>query len=203
MSVYLSNDTLKTIKGRRSIRTFTKQPVSDELVRILLQAANDAPSAHNQQSWRFIVVAGGKKQELAQLINARAGDFPRPASVLLRMAAKSIAGAPVVIAIANTGDLIRHGTELFKVEKEMAQDFFRTMEIQSSAAAVQNLLLAATSLGLGTVWLGILYLIKDGLRQFLGVPEGEFMAVVPVGYPAHAGSGPQKQPLEMKLRYLD
>jgi nitroreductase len=198
-----SNDTLKTIKNRRSIRTFTDQPVSDEVIKVLLRAANDAPSAHNQQSWRFIVLRGEKKRSLAQLINTRSGDFPRPASVLLRMAAKSIAGAPVVIAIANTGDLIRHGTELFKVEKEMAHDFFRTMEIQSSAAAVQSLLLAATSLGLGTVWLGILYLIKDDLSRFLGEPEGEFMAVVPVGYAAHAGSGPKKQPLEMKLRYLE
>jgi nitroreductase len=119
------------------------------------------------------------------------------------MAARSIAGAPAVIAIANTGDLIRHGTQLFKVEKEMAHDFFRTMEIQSSAAAVQNLLLAATSLGLATVWLGILYLIKDDVLEFLGEPKGEFMAVVPVGYAATSSHGPQKQSLEMKVRYLD
>jgi nitroreductase len=200
---YPLNDTLITIKNRRSIRNFTKQQVPDELVHILLRSANDAPSAHNQQSWRFIVVRGEKKQELAQLINAKSSDFPRPASVLLRMAAKSIAGAPVVIAVVNTGDLISQGTTLFKVEKEMAQDFFRTMEIQSSAAAVLNLLLAATSLGLGTVWLGILYLIKDDLLQFLGEPKGEFMAVVPVGYPAHTSNSPRKQPVEMKVRYMD
>ena len=197
------NDTLKTIRNRHSIRTFTNQPLSDDLIRVLLDSANDAPSAHNQQSWRFIVVRGDKKRDLAQLINARSGDFPRPASVLLRMAAKSIASAPVVIAVANTGDLIRHGTELFKVEKEMAQDFFRTMEIQSSAAAVQNLLLAATSLGLGAVWLGILYLIKDDLLRFLGEPEGEFMAVVPVGHASQTSSGPKKQPVEVKLKFLD
>ncbi len=197
------NETLQTIKSRHSVRAFTDRPLADDLIKIMLQAANDAPSAHNQQSWRFIVLKGDKKRDLAQLINTRSGEFPRPASVLLRMAAKSIAGAPVVIAVANTGDLIRHGTELFKVEKEMAQDFFRTMEIQSSAAAVQNLLLAATSLGLGAVWLGILYLIKDDLLRFLGEPEGEFMAVVPVGHASHPSSGPKKQPLEMKLRYLD
>ena len=200
---YHSNETLKTIKERKSIRTFTKQHVPDELIHLLLHSANSAPSAHNQQPWLFIVVKGEKKQELAQLVNTKSADFPRPASVLLRMAAKSIASAPVVIAVANTGELIRHGTDLFKVEKGMAQDFFRTMEIQSSAAAVQSLLLAATSLGLGTVWLGILYLIKDDLLQFLGEPKGEFMAVVPVGYPAHAGSSPKKQPVEMKVRYMD
>jgi nitroreductase len=47
------------------------------------------------------------------------------------------------------------------VDKEAARDFFRTMEIQSSAAAVENLLLAATSLGIGSVWLGILFLMKQ------------------------------------------
>jgi nitroreductase len=202
-SILSLNETLQMIKNRHSIRLFTKQEVSDDRINILLQAGNEAPSAHNQQSWRFIVLRNQKRHALARLVTSRSGDFPRPASTLLRMAARSIAGAPVVIAIANTGDLIRHGTQLFKVEKEMARDFFRTMEIQSSAAAVENLLLAATSLGLATVWLGILYLIKDDVLEFLGEPKGEFMAVVPVGYAAASAHGPQKQPLEMKVRYLD
>jgi nitroreductase len=202
-SVFSLNETLQTIKNRRSIRLFIKQEVSDDHINILLQAAHEAPSAHNQQSWRFIVMRNQKRQELARLVTSKSGEFPRPASTLLRMAARSIAGAPAVIAIANSGDLIRHGTQLFKVEKEMAHDFFRTMEIQSSAAAVQNLLLAATSLGLATVWLGILYLIKDDVLEFLGEPKGEFMAVVPVGYAATSSHGPQKQPLGMKVRYLD
>jgi nitroreductase len=198
-----SNETLETIKNRRSIRVFTKDEIHDSQIDILLAAANEAPSAHNQQSWRFIVLRGRKKQELADLVAARSDGFPRPASTLLRMAARSIATAPVVIAVANTGDLIAHGTELFKVNKEMANDFFRTMEIQSSAAAVENMLLAATSIGLATVWLGILFLIKNEVLQFVGEPAGEFMAVVPVGYAAKSGSGPQKEPFEMKVKYLD
>jgi nitroreductase len=202
-SVLSLNETLQVIENRHSIRLFTKQEVSDDDINVLLQAANEAPSAHNQQSWRFIVMRNQKRQELSRLVTSKSSDFPRPASTLLRMAARSIAGAPAVIAIANSGDLIRHGTQLFKVEKEMAHDFFRTMEIQSSAAAVENLLLAATSLGLATVWLGILYLIKDDVLEFLGEPKGEFMAVVPVGYAATSSHGPQKQPLEMKVRYLD
>ncbi|MGD0886990.1 MAG: nitroreductase family protein [Thermodesulfovibrionales bacterium] len=202
-SVFSLNGTLQTIKNRHSVRSFTKQEVSNDQITILLKAANEAPSAHNQQSWRFVVMKNKQKQELAQLVASKSSDFPRPASALLRMAAKSIAGAPVVVAIVNTGDLISHGTQLFKVDKEMAYDFFRTMEIQSSAAAVQNVLLAATSIGLGAVWLGILFLIKDEVLQFLGEPTGEFMAVVPVGYAAKPGTGPQKQPVEMKVKYLD
>ena len=197
------NETLQTIKNRHSIRTFTAREVSDEQITLLLQAANEAPSAHNQQSWKFIVTRNQKKNELANLVTSKSAVFEKPASALLRMAARSIMSAPVVIAVANTGDLIEHGTDLFKIEKDMARDFFRTMEIQSSAAAVENLLLAATSFGLSTVWLGILFLIKDDVLQFLGEPKGEFMAVVPVGYAAKSGTGPQKQPVEVKVRYLD
>ena len=202
-AIYLFNDTLLTIRKRRSIRMFTKNDLSDEQIAALLQAANEAPSAHNQQSWRFIVLRKQKKQELADLVAAQSEGFPRPASALLRMAARSIASAPVVIAVANTGDLIDHGTDLFKVNKEMAHDFFRTMEIQSSAAAVQNMLLAATSIGLATVWLGILFLIKDDVLKFIEEPAGEFMAVIPVGYASREGGGPKKEPFQMKVRYLD
>jgi nitroreductase len=197
------NETLQSIQRRRSIRSFTDREVSDDLINVLLMAANSAPSAHNQQSWKFIVIKNQKKQELAHLITAQSNEFPKPASALLRMAARSIMSAPVVIAVANTGDLIEHGTELFKIEKDMARDFFRTMEIQSSAAAVENLLLAATSVGLSTVWLGILFLIKDDVLQFLGEPKGEFMAVIPIGYAGKVSAGPQKQPFEVKIRYLD
>ncbi len=201
-SSVIHNETLKNIYERHSVRTFLAVEVSDEEVSILLHAANAAPSAHNQQSWRFIILREERKQGLAQLVTAKSVAFPRPAAALLRMGAKSIVSAPVVIAVTNTGDLIRHGTELFKVDQETAHDFFRTMEIQSSAAAVENMLLAATSLGLGTVWLGVLYLIKDEVLRFLGEPKGEFMAVVPVGRPARISSGPKKQPVEMKVKSL-
>ena len=174
------NETLQTIKKRRSVRVFTNQMVSEEQLKIILQAANEAPSAHNLQSWKFVVLRGSKKRDMAQLVTAKSAEVPKPSSALLRMASRSILSAPVVIAVANTGELIERGTQLFKVGRERAEDFFRTMEIQSSAAAVENLLLAATSLGLATVWLGILFLIKDDVLTFLGEPQGEFMAVIPV-----------------------
>jgi nitroreductase len=197
------NQTLAFIRSRRSVRMFFDQPVSDSDLQAILQAANQAPSAHNQQSWRFIVLRGQKKKELVELIGTKAGDFPKPSSALLRMASRSIASAPLVIAVANTGELIERGTELFKVDKNTAHDFFRIMEIQSSAAAVENLLIAATSLGLSTVWLGVLVLIKKDILQFIGVPEGEFMAVIPVGYAAKPNSGPQKQPLDVVVKLLE
>ncbi len=201
---------LAAIARRRSVRRFEDRDVDDGLIRLLLEAANSAPSAHNQQSWRFIIVRGESKAKLGDLINARSGDFPRPASTLLRMASRTIAAAPVVIAVANSGDLIRHGEELFKLHTGGVHDFFRTMEIQSSAAAVENLLLAATSLGLATVWLGVLFLIKDDVLALLEEPKGEFMAVVPVGLsvgtharPPQASAGRGRQEARLKGPILD
>ncbi len=197
------NATIETIYNRHSVRQFDDKPLDDNDIKAILDAANQAPSAHNQQSWQFIVIRGEKKKQLAQLVSQKAAGFPKPSAAILRMAARSLANAPVVIAIQNTGSLIRHGSDLFEIELERSWDFFRTMEIQSSAAAVENLLLAATSLGLGSVWLGILYLIKDDVLEFLGEEDGEFMAVIPIGYPKKQMGGPKKKSLKYVLKDLD
>jgi nitroreductase len=181
---------------------FTEKDVANEDVLSILTAANQAPSAHNQQSWRFLVIRDAKKTELVNLIATHSSKFPRPASALLRMAARSIASAPLVIAVINTGELIQRGPELFEVDKHIARDFFRIMEIQSSAAAVENMLLAATSIGLSSVWLGILIMIQDEVLSFLGNPGGEFMAVVPVGYASKTSQGPKKRSLDVTVKYL-
>jgi nitroreductase len=196
------NETLSTIHARHSIRQFAPAPVSEDALLALLDAANQAPSAHNRQSWKFVILEGEVRTELAELVSGLSKTFQKPASSLLRMAARSIASAPVTVAVINTGDLISHGTELFQVDKDQAFDFFRTMEIQSSAAAVENLLLAATSFGLGAVWLGILYLIKDRILEFLQEPQGEFMAVIPVGHPLRQTQGPNKKPLENVIKKI-
>lgn len=188
---------------RHSVRNFSERDVSESDLLTILHAANMAPSAHNQQSWKFIIIKGSQKQNLVNLVSEKAGYFPRPSSALLRMAARSIASAPVIIAVTNTGELISRGPSLFEVQNDSINDFFRVMEIQSSAAAVQNILLAATSLGLSSVWLGILILIQEDVLRFLHEPEGEFMAVVPIGYSTRqSGNGPRKKSLEVSVKYL-
>ena len=198
----LRNATLDTIHARHSIRQFSPEPLAEDMLMTMLDAANQAPSAHNRQSWKFVILEGEARTQLAELVTNLSKTYEKPASSLLRMAARSIASAPATVAVVNTGDLISHGTELFQVDKGQAFDFFRTMEIQSSAAAVENLLLAATSLGLGAVWLGILYLVKDNVLEFLQEPAGEFMAVVPVGRPLRQTQGPGKKPLENVIKKI-
>ena len=185
------------------MRAFSERPVSNDDLKKILDAANQAPSAHNQQSWKFIVIRNEKKKALAGLIAGSAERFPKTSAALLRMASRSITSAPVVIAVSNTGELIKHGSRLFQIDAKLSQDFFRTMEIQSSSAAVENLLIAATSLGLGSVWLGIMFLIKDDILEFLGQPKGEFMAVICVGYPEKKSNAPAKRPLYKVTSFVD
>ncbi|MBN2754678.1 MAG: nitroreductase family protein [Candidatus Goldbacteria bacterium] len=196
------NETIRSIRDRRSIRTFLDKNISDDDLLTILHAGHQAPSAHNQQSWKFIVLKDKAKNDLAAMVAERSSNFPKPSAVLLRMASRSIINAPVVVGVMNTGELIRRGTELFKIDKETAHDFFRIMEVQSSAASVQNMLIAATSLGLGTVWLGVLALMQKDVLGFLGEPEGEFVAIIPIGYPAKPGVQPSKHELDMVVKYL-
>jgi len=195
-------ETLQSIYKRRSIRQFTAAAVSEEDITTILDAANQAPSAHNQQSWQFVIIEGEKKSELVNLVMNNLSGLPRPTSALLRMAARSISSAPVVIAVINTGELIHRGPDLFAADKDTVRDFFRVMEIQSSAAAVQNMLLAATSIGLSSVWLGILIMIQKEVLTFLEHPEGEFMAVIPIGYAEREKSGPKKRALHAAVKHL-
>lgn len=196
------NPVLENIQNRRSVRQFDDKDISESAIQKVLQAANHAPSAHNQQSWRFIVIRGAKKQDLANLVSKKASEFPKTSSALLRMASRSISSAPVVIGVVNTGEMTKHVTDLFSLDKQNLRDFFRTMEIQSSAAAIQNLLLAAASLGISSVWLGVLILIKDEVLNYFEETEGELMAVVPLGYSEKIRTIPSKKSLETKVKYL-
>jgi nitroreductase len=108
-----------------------------------------------------------------------------------------------VVPVTNTGELVEHTAELSETEREADEDIFRTMETQSSAAAVESLLLAATSLGISSVWLGILVLLKREVLDLLGESAGELAAVVALGYAAGPASRPKKIALESLVRYLD
>jgi len=199
-----ANDTIRSIFQRRSVRQFTDRQVSEEDLRLVLEAANQAPSAHNRQTWRFTVLRSElARLEAVRLVQGRAGNFSRASSVMLRRAARTMAGAPVVVVVTNTGELVGHTNELSEAEREADGTIFRTMEIQSSAAAVENLLLAATSLGIASVWLGILVLLKRELLELLGETAGEVAAVVALGYPAVRADRPKKLPLESLVRYVD
>lgn len=186
---------LELARHRRSIRVFESRDVERELIFKILEAGNLAPSAHNKQSWKFFVISGNKKNQLAELINDLSYGFPRKSRTLLRMAAKSITSAPVVIGVFSTGELVEEAEDFGITMKRDIERFFLNMEIQSASAAAQNMLLQATELGLGAVWLGIVSLISDRIEKFLNTGF-KLLALIPIGYPLKINQSPQKKSLK-------
>jgi len=160
----------EAIRGRRSVRRFQEKDVPQELITQLIDAARWAPSAGNLQPWEFVVV---RDPELKKAL-ARAA--------LNQM---FIAQAPVVIVVC--ADEIRSGS----VYGPRGSTLYC---IQDTAAATQNLLLAAHALGLGACWVGAFS--EDEVRRVLGIPLGvRPVAIVPVGYPAERPRPPRRREL--------
>lgn len=152
------NTKLAPLFARRSVRRYTTQPVADDTLRDLLEAAMAAPSAVAKDPWRFWVIRDQATRE------AIAGALPN--GQMLRT-------APVGIFVA--GDQARvHDGQLSYL-------------IQDCSAAVENLLLAAAMLGLGACWLGV-HPREDRItrmRELFRLPASLVpLAVVALGWPA-------------------
>lgn len=148
---------MEAIFTRRSIRRYTDKPVAEETVTKLLEAAMAAPSAGNEQPWEFIVVTDRAALEQITQVHAYAHMLKQ---------------APVAIAVCS--DLAR---------SKYPVDFW----IQDCAAATENILLAAASLGLGTCWLGVYPNTERvaGVRRIFAIPDTVVpFAIVAVGHPA-------------------
>ncbi|MGB9854019.1 MAG: nitroreductase family protein [Candidatus Bathyarchaeales archaeon] len=169
-------DILEDIKRRRSIRSFKKIEVPNDVVEKLIDAARWAPSAGNIQPWEFIVVRNPETK--AKL-----------ASAALRQT--FVKEAPVVIVICAD-------------ENRALQGYgFRGKTlycIQDTAAAAQNIHLAAHSLGLGTCWVGSFR--ENEVAEILKIPEGiKPVAIIPVGYPAESPEPPNRRSISRIVHY--
>lgn len=165
-------EVMEAIKTRRSIRRYKDTPVDDKTIELVLEAARWAPSWKNTQCWRFIVVSDGNmKTELSDtLIKVARGDtFVDNPSI------EAIRSAPVVIVAC--AELGKSGFDSGRPVTDKGDWYMFDV-----ALAMQNLVLAAHSLGLGTVPVGQFDAKK--VASILGIPEGFCVVVMtPLGYP--------------------
>jgi len=169
-------DFFEVVRTRRSVRSYLDEDVSDGEVRRLLEAAILAPSAGNCQPWEFVIVRDKKRKEA--LSNAALGQ-------------RFVAEAPVVIVVcANVPRTAAHygsrGANLYV--------------IQDTAAATQNILLAATAMGLATCWVGAFD--ERRVWEILELPdEVRPLAIIPVGKSRRTPAMPPRIPLERVVHY--
>lgn len=184
-----SEDIYAIMQSRRSIRRYTNQPVPQDVLNRLLNAAIWAPSAHNRQPWRFAVIETTQSREaLARAMGERLrADLTAdgvPLETLEADIARSyarITSAPAAIMVClSMVDMDRYPDNR-RAEAE------RMMAVQSVAMAVQNLLLAAHGEGLGACWMCAPLFCPETVRAALDLPsDWEAQALVTLGYPSVA-----------------
>jgi nitroreductase len=177
----------QALKGRRSIRKYLDKSVPEELIRQVIEAGTFAPSAKNGQQWRFTVLTGKSKQELTNLfrqelekISLKIGKENMGSSF---SSCSIMEKAPVVIMVWNAGE---KGWET---------------EIHSVAAAIQNMLLKAYSLGLGSLWIGDIFYTPEALQRHLNKPW-KLTAAVALGWPAEKPESRPRKPINEVAEFL-
>ena len=159
----------QALKGRRSVRSYLDKTVSEDLVRQAIEAAILAPSAKNGQQWRFTVLVAKAKREFTDLFRSELEKISQRIGKENMGSAFSSCSvmeqAPVLIIVWNAGE---KGWET---------------EIHSVAAAIENMLLEAYSLGLGTLWIGDIFYASEALKRHLNKPW-KLTAAVALGWPA-------------------
>jgi nitroreductase len=178
-------EVLEAIKTRRSIRHYKPDPVSDEDLQSVLEAARWAPSWANTQCWRFILIRNNKtKVALASTFSK----MKREGTLHDNPATGAVLQAPLVIVAC--AKLHRSGCLANGSPATDKNEWF----MYDVALAMQNLALAAHSLGLGTVHIGALDARKAA--EILDVPEGYcVVAMTPLGYPEREGKAPPRKEL--------
>ena len=169
-------DVLEAIKERRSIRAYTNEKVSEKDVERLIEAARWAPSAGNIQPWEFVIV---KDMEMKQKLSDAA------------LKQTLIEKAPVVIVVC--ADVNRSSRGYGSRGKQL-------YSIQDTAAATENILLAAQELGLATCWVGT-FREKEVAKAVKAPKNMRPVAIVPVGYPAVRPVAPQKRSVNEIVHY--
>jgi nitroreductase len=183
---------LAHIKARRTIRKFKPDPIPENLLDEIYEAAMWAPSHANAQPWDFVVVGPEARAKLLGLLQAKVAELladeslPEPKRANLKLLREDFGGAPYMVAV-----LSRPGVEpLEKLENPL-----------STAAAVQNLCLAAWARGVGSVWLSVG--AAPPSRAILQVPEGaSVVALLALGYPDQSPPAPPRENYKTHLRQV-
>ena len=182
------------LRTRRSIRRFKPDPVPDSVLRDILHTATFAPSAHNRQPWRFIVLTDSSAK--THLSDAMAEEFQRdlekdslaPEEIAKKVAKSKerITGAPVVVILCvDMSEMDNYPADRRKKAESI-------IGIQSAANAGMQLLLAAHAEGLGSVWICSPMFAQETVQEALNIskmwePQAMFLLGYPLEIPAFRG----------------
>lgn len=176
---------MNPITARRSIRKYKNTPVDKSTIEHLIQYASFAPSTKNRQPWKFVIYLGDEKEKLTNAME-RGLDREANGKTILPDSAfglpdafhtlKIMKEAPVLIVVLNTnGD---SPYEPINTDRRISE----ICDSLSIGAAIENMLLEATKLGLGTLWIANSCFAYPELVECVGT-EDQLVSIVALGYP--------------------
>ncbi|MFZ5823231.1 MAG: nitroreductase family protein [Bacillota bacterium] len=207
------------VRTRRSIRKYKPDDVPDEMLLKAIDLATWAPNGGNFQPWQFWIVKN--RDVITQMADAmdersrlmaswpESEPYREHAERWVRVGA-FFRQAPACIAVMVGGYqsiadklLLARGTDDPAAAEMLEWRRFGASRIQTIGGAVMTLLLALHQQGLGACWMAGPQQAKGEIEQILGVPEGyEFVALVPVGFPAEEKTGAPRKPLDEVVRII-
>lgn len=166
----------KAMQRRHSVRSYRSDPVPKDVLERLIAAAASAPSALNEQPWRFYVATGETRKRLGELMSQSTHYLEDYLTVLGHSATpeqlmwySELGGAPVIVACT----IPRTDDEFLLLNKHL-----------SVGGAVENMLLAATAEGLGSCAITFSFWVRDEMARVLGIPDDRMIvSLVVLGYP--------------------
>ena len=176
---------IPAIYDRRSIRKFLDTPISQKDIMDIIQSGVKAPSSKNRQPWKYIVIQGNAKIEMLKAF--RQGiEREENVSALLPQNKQHIAAAKYTV------DIMEEAPVIIFVENSLGKDILSELtpeerineicNIQSISASIQNMLLAATEKGIGSLWICDIYFAYSELCKWLN-SDGQLIAAIAFGYP--------------------
>ena len=184
---------ISAIYDRRSIRKFLPTPIADEDITDIIQSGIKAPSSKNRQPWKYIVIQGNAKEEMLKVFR-RGIEREENESALLPQSKQYIAAAKYTVDIMEEAPVIVFvvnslGKGLM-AELTPEEHVYEICNIQSISASIQNMLLAATEKGIGSLWICDIYFAYAELCEWLN-EDGQLIAAVAFGYP---NESPKERP---------
>ena len=195
----MSPNLLNVFISRRSVKEYSPKKVSNEVLFRILEASRWAPSAHNAQPWRFIVIQDSAlKQKLAKAMASRwhrdmskNGVSKEQRESLIKASVERFENAPIIIIACLTMENMDEYPDHRRKRIEYV------MAVQSVAAAIENILLAAYGEGLGSCWFCAPLFCQDVVRKIMKIPQHvDPQALITLGYPANRPNPPSRKPLE-------
>jgi nitroreductase len=203
----LIDATMKVIQDRRSIRDFTEEPVSDQDLDMILEAARQAPSGENAQPWRFIIVKDeGMRKKMGAIAGGGSGRRFTAEFVTKKMQER----------FATLQDEAKKQAAFQKLTSGQVSTFMADAPINlvvcgkkdvwdtpyDTSAAIENILLMVTALGLGACWViapCIDIRDEESIKNLLDIPEGyKAVSILSIGHPTR----PHRQRPRMPINEL-